>query len=593
MEKKKILILSVFFILIFIPNTLSDSSNAMAGFSVNDKYNVLNISPEEKTVYLPPAKNLTDVFDLKADYPGNTGLNVTVTREGTTWITFDGNTTKNVSLVSGESKAINFTVSVPNSTSIGLYYANITAQSDDGQLKKLNLTINVTEDVGKLNVSVNNSIGNPVSGASIFVWQDAALKDTGSTNSNGTFLSKWLVKGSYIVEATKSGYSTVQKDAFVEGDMNTTDVFITLEPTGAPVLDVSPNSISESVYIGNQVSKVLIISNTGDMVLSGVNLYSDVDWISFSQDYISSIAAGDSKNVYAYIGPLSQAGEYTGTIYVNSSNDGSENILVVFDVKTSGGGGGPGGGGATGGVPVVKKEKSLEILNYPNEVNISRGEKKLLGIEVKNTGEVSLNVSLNAKTYFPTKVSPEFSEMLPDYTKVFLVRVDAPDNAELGSYNLLIKISGDEISIERVIKLRVVPESTGIDEDIENLRNLISKVWGEAVDAGTKGYNVTEVFNILKRSKENLESAENLKAQGYYENTTNYLNQARDYLEEAALRLGKLKVKEVPFFPLEYKIVLVIVVVGAVLLIVLFRKKFKRALKRMERLYNIKSRVGK
>jgi len=50
MEKKKILILSVFFILIFIPNTLSDSSNAMAGFSVNDKYNVLNISPEEKTV---------------------------------------------------------------------------------------------------------------------------------------------------------------------------------------------------------------------------------------------------------------------------------------------------------------------------------------------------------------------------------------------------------------------------------------------------------------------------------------------------------------------------------------------------------------
>ncbi|MCD6477758.1 MAG: hypothetical protein J7K87_02020 [Candidatus Aenigmarchaeota archaeon] len=593
MEKKKILILSVYFILIFIPISQGDSSNAMAGFSVNDKYNVLNISPEEKTVYVPPAKNLTDIFDLKADYPGNTGLNITITREGSSWITFDGNTTKNVSLASGESKIINFTVAVPNSTPIGLYFANITAQSGDGQLKKLNLTINVTEDVGKLNISVNDSIGNTISGASIFIWQNSILKDTGSTDSNGNFLSKWLVKGSYVVEATKAGYSNVQKNAMVEGNRNTTNVFITLEPTGAPVLDVSPSSISESAYTGNQVSKILIISNTGDMVLSGVNLYSDVEWISFSQSYISSIAAGDSKNVYAYLGPLSQPGEYTGTIYVNSSNDGSESIPVIFDVETSEGGGGGGGGGATGGTPTVEIKKSLKIVNYPNEVNISKGEKKLIGIEIKNDGEVSLNVSLNTKTNFPTKVSPEFSEMLPGSTKVFLVRVNVPEDAELGNYDLLIRVSGDGISLERIINLRVVSETGGLEEDIENLKSLIDKIWEETVEAGTKGYNVTEVFNILKKSKESLEKAEDLKTRGYYENVTYYLNQTRTYLEKAAMKLGEMKIREIPVFPLKYKIILIVVVIGAIVLVILFRKRFRRTLKRMKRLYNIKSKVGK
>ena len=96
------------------------------------------------------------------------------------------------------------------------------------------------------------------------------------------------------------------------------------------------------------------------MNLVNVTINSTYGWISFSNQSISLIAPNNYTYVNAYLGPL-PVGTYLGTIFINSSNDGSETIPVAFQVSS--GGGQQGGGGAGGGGSILFKGINI-TLNY-------------------------------------------------------------------------------------------------------------------------------------------------------------------------------------------------------------------------------------
>ncbi|GEM_PF-4988645 len=570
--------------------TLPSDTNA----SINDANNTLGISPDNLTVYAPPNGHTDDSFEVLALLPGNSGLNVTVSREGdiADWITFDGAGTVDFYVQPGEERVVNFTVTVPPSTSGMLYHANITVNSSFGELKKLNLTVNVTQGVGAINVTVKSSIGDPISGASVFIWTPLnVLKDTGTTGSNGTYLSKWLLPGNYTVEATAAGYNTNTANATVHGNLNVTDAVVVLEPTGAPVLEVSPSSISESAYTGDQVTKTLIISNTGDLSLVNVSLNTSVSWISFSKGKMSSIPASGNEYVTVYIGPLGAVGTYSGSITVASENDGNETMPVSFDVRSRPSGGeAPSGGAAppSGGIPPPVRE--IELTDFPEGANASVGETKLIGVGVKNKGDATISgVSVSAAGPFEVRVSPETAGILPELTKTFLLSIEVPADAEPGTYSFVVVASGGGVSDTKTLHLEVIPlRDEGVEKalsgTIHEMRQLVDQLWGEAVRLGFEGYDVEGVFSVLQNATRKLNSAEGSLELGNYPASRLEIERMKALAEEAVKEMAMLKaVTVVEQSPVAY---LPAAVACVALVVVLSQfSRLKKELKRRDKIY--------
>jgi phosphopantetheine adenylyltransferase len=227
--------------------------------------------------------------------------------------------------------------------------------------------------------------------------------------------------------------------------------------------------------------------------------------------------------------------------------------------------------------------KSLAIVDYPKEVNVTRREIKLISVSVKNTGNAKLNnlsVSLE-NTTFIIKTSPSSAEVQPNSTQLFLVRIEIPNDAEFADYYIVIKAIGDSVSDKKTMKLTVLPE---IKEEITELRKeriqrgindvsiLTENLWAEAFKAKTEGYNVTEVFEYLNESKQNIKTAEDYLGKNDFDNAEFYLEEARVNLEEAVDKLAEKGVIETKIVYLNYMLIVFIIVLS-VLIIIISKKR--------------------
>jgi len=480
--KFKLLLAILFFLLVLFfylkpgPITGRTSSGiSEITTSINAVYNVLNISLMKYELKIPPGNKSEKSMNITAEFPGNTGLNVTLTKSGeiADWISLEINT---VNLSMGETQNVKFNVTVPISQALGIYYGWINISSEDGQKKDVNVTVNVTTELSRINVSVNNTIGNPVQYATLFIWNTIpSLVDSGSTDSNGNWISDWLNPGNYTVEVVKNGYATQQQNVTLETG-ETEQVFITLQPIAAPVLDVSPSSISESALTGATATKVLIIRNIGDLNLVNVTINSTSSYISFSDQLISVIAPGNYTYVNASLGPLYEPGIYLGTIFINSSNDGNYTIPVAFQVSN------PiapsGGGGVPPAIGILKG--NISIVQYSERIEVSQGEIKYLQIQIYNIGETILRdtrleiIGVSSDWY---SIEPERIDIQINRSQIFVVKLKIPLNASLGSYPLAFRAISDTLSDTKVALLtikEVIIEILRI-KDIETSKFFVDK----------------------------------------------------------------------------------------------------------------------
>lgn len=444
-----ILLLSVSLYYIYSNNEITGlvTSQTNLETSINVVYSNLSVQELLYIISVPPGNISGDNFTVTAELPGNTGLNVSFVKSGdiASWITLETNM---VNLTPAENQTVNFNVTVPSSQALGVYYGWINATSEDGQKKDINITVNVTTDLGRANVSVINTLGDPVDAATVFIWDMVpSLKDAGSTNSNGLWLSKWLNPGNYTVEVVKSGYQTSQQNTTIYASQ-TTKVNVTLYPSAAPVLDVSPSSISESTNAGNMVTRILTVMNIGDMNLINVTLNSSESWISFSSQFISLIEPSNYTYVNAYLGPIDTPGIYYGSIFVNSSNDGNKTIPVVLQVNQiqpppSGGGGG------------VSTQRKIVITKYPERINVTQGDVRFLTIVVNNNGndvlsDTSVEILGIDKSWY--SVDPEKFNLPGGQSQTFVIKLKIPVYAESKDMPIVFKaFSGSVVDVRSAL----------------------------------------------------------------------------------------------------------------------------------------------
>jgi hypothetical protein len=456
MKFKLIFIVLFLFLLVFLfyprPAFITGRTTGFSNVSttINAVYNILNVSPISFELKIPPANKSEDSINISAEFPGNTGLNVTLNKSGEIagWITLE---TLVVNLSYGEYRIIDFNITVPEAQSLGIYYGWINLTSEDGQKKDVNITVNVTEQVGRINVTVNNTIGNPVVAATVFIWDTIpSLVDSGSTNDNGNWLSDWLEPENYTVEVVKDGYETQTKNiTLAVGEAEQT--FITLQPIAAPVLDVSPLTLSESGFVGQRITKILTIRNIGDMNLINITLNSTSDWISFDTQFIPIITPGNYTYVNAYLGPIANTGTYLGTININSSNDGDEIIPVAFQISTPSAPPTPGGG--TPGISTPPKiealNASLSIVEYVEKVIVNEGDIKFISVHVKNTGNRTLkDVKLSIQG-IPTdwySVDKEKVDLDINETEIFIVKLEIPLGTASDALSIAIQATSGLLS---------------------------------------------------------------------------------------------------------------------------------------------------
>ncbi len=531
--KIKLLIVVIFFIAVLLLYTKPQSitgrqlGSAPLETSINQLYNPLNVTPLLFELKIPPGNMNEKNIDVSAELPGNTGLNVTLNQSGEVadWIDLEAST---ISLSSGELQTLNFNVTIPVSQPLGIYYGWINVSSEDGQKKDVNVTINVTKALGRINVTVNNTIGNPVQYATVFIWNPIpSLVDSGSTNGNGNWVSSWLESGNYTVEIVKDGYRTQQINVTVNSE-ETKQVFITLLPIAAPVLDVSPSSISESSQAGTTVTRMLTIRNIGDMNLVNVTINSTSGWISFSNQSISLISPNNYTYVNAYLGPLS-VGIYLGTIFINSSNDGSKTIPVALQVSgitqtPSGASGGGGGAGGAGGGGVQRPlEGNLSIFNFTDRIVLEQGDIEFITVHVNNTGKTVLtNTRLNiigVPDEISYSIDPESIYIPINGSQTFVVMFKVPLNFTIDNYPIAFKVTSGNITDSKAALLEIKERSGEIEvirlEDLKISKFFVNETGTinmTVANGGTIPLNVTAYLYL----PENLFTKENVTSKIIY-----------------------------------------------------------------------------
>jgi len=520
--KIKLLIAILFFIAILILYTKPQSitgrqlGSAPLETSINQMYDSLNVTPMFFEFKIPPGNSNEKSIDISAELPGNTGLNVTLSKSGEVadWIDLEAST---ISLVAEELQTLNFNVTTPFSQALGIYYGWINVSSEDGQKKDVNITINVTKALGRINVTVNNTIGNAVQYATMFIWNPIpSLVDSGSTDGNGNWISSWLESGNYTVEVVKSGYRTKQINVTVNSE-EIKQVFITLLPIAAPVLDVSPSSITESTTTGNTVTKILTISNIGDMNLINITLNSTYSWITFSNNSIPLIVPDNYTYVNAYLGPLSNVGTYLGTIFINSSNDGNKIIPVAFQVSSGGGGGGAAGGGAGGGGVQRPLEGNLSIFNFTDRIVLEQGDIEFVTVHVNNTGKTILTDTKLNIIGVPDEISysidPEIIDIPINDSQTFVVMFKVPLNFTVGDYPIAFKVTSGNVTDSRAALLEINERSGEIEvirlEDLKISKFFVNETGAVNItvaNGGTIPLNVTAYLYL----PENLSTKESI-----------------------------------------------------------------------------------
>jgi flagellin-like hook-associated protein FlgL len=551
MGYSKVLVLILFLVCCFAAP--SDVSQSLSSTSISFMNTTLNVTPESKTVFIPPAGSVTDFFEVFSVLPGNLGFNFTakLASEVYSWVNVSGGDPVNAWLSPGGNSSVNFLVQVPPSTSPGIYSANFTVNSSNLETKTINLSINVTENVGKVNVSVKDLLGTLLPGSEVRIFgPDLVTRDKGTTGTGGFYVSDWLAPGSYSVEVSRTGYYTNSTSTGVPGDLNTSNVTVLLEPSGAPVLSIYPSSLLGSLPVGSTALRTLIIGNYGNVPLVNVSISTGLSWVVFNGTFIRTLFPGEEAVVGVVIGSFTSAGTYSGKILVNTVNGGAQNVTVTMTATGSSSppsqppGSVPIAGFA---LPTVSSVKRLEIVNCPKQINLSAGEVHTFAVRVNNTGNQNLRrVSLSVAGPFSVQVYPATADISVNSSRMFTLELPVPRDAQPGSYRFLAVASGDNATDSETFEVNV--ESLGneteyetLESAIEELQEIIYEIEGEMSQLGIGESRLKHLSELVGNATTQLQKAQSSIELGERETAIDFIFTARDFVYGATEELSRLK----------------------------------------------------
>ncbi len=623
-----------FFIIIFaifspLVSHCYDEHSVYSSTDIKEDYCTLNVSPLQINISVLIGSSNCSYFSVYAGDDGNY-LNVNLTTADYRNWTVVNKTY--LELLPAKTYNVSFNITVWEVPSPKTHNSLIYINSTDGQSKHVNITTTVV-GVGRINLTVNDTSGNKIGNASVFIWCPGS-NYSGFTDSQGNFLSGWLPENNYTINVSKDCYGN--ESMYVEVcNESTFDFHITLSPEFPPYFtNIFPITGSYTHRSDNNPTPTQNVDfwvyvsdddNTPDELT--VMFYYSTDnkqtWLSKEMSYDNMT---DTWNT--------QLGNYAPQTAVYYYVTATDNITIVrtpvigYDYlvwdnppippssSTSSGGSDEGGSSSSGGVlprPETDDILRIEIIKYPLEIKATQGDSKLFSVTVKNTGNITLkNIRLYIGGLFPTKISPvEIEEMEPGSRKLYLVEINVSEDTEPGNYTLLLKAISDETSADKTTTLIVLKKADKPQEKLTNeelrraldeLKQMIDIVWDEAVRTGLKGKNVTKVFEILKETKESYALAEVYFGEKDYDRTWTQIGKTKKLLEEAVKELSRLKFPKL-ICPIINHSFLSICVLWWILILVLLaitfvlffeREKFRsllRAMRKTEEWRRIKERI--
>ncbi len=232
-------------------------------------------------------------------------------------------------------------------------------------------------------------------------------------------------------------------------------------------------------------------------------------------------------------------------------------------------------------------------LEYDDGVNVSKGQKYIIPITVKNTGSGNKSLTdvmlLATVSGIPFDITPKRIERISvNRTGLFLVTLSVPYRIDVGSYDIEFKvISGVlEESGKITINVNELEIREIIRRMLENYRYIANRIRQQINDAMSDGINVSKAVEYLEIAENGIETAQRLYDIEDYERAMEELDTVRANLEMALFELAMATIPPMPLYlPAYVPYVLMVIIIGVIASVIhfwYFGKKRKEKAKKTE-----------
>ncbi len=163
-----------------------------------------------------------------------------------------------------------------------------------------------------------------------------------------------------------------------------------------------------------------------------------------------------------------------------------------------------------------RQEGGIEVLSYPQEIDLNAGSSKLLTFTIKNptnTAMENLKVKiwgLGSRVYFPETY---LSNLEANETREISGRIEADETAPGKNYNLTLEITSDRYVVAKDVLLRITPAEPVVED--EEFSGLVGLAIGVGLGTAALGLLilillvVTYIIFLLLKSAKNTPRREN------------------------------------------------------------------------------------
>ncbi|MCW1297984.1 MAG: hypothetical protein OH354_01475 [Candidatus Parvarchaeota archaeon] len=635
MDKSKLSILFIFFVLFSIVFANSPTAESSVTFSVQDLYPNVSIEPSPILIKIRP--NSSDRYSIVArSLIGNLPINVSFELLGNvTNISFIYPTELSLDVL--EAKSIGFYISTEN-ISVSNYTGELhSIINETGVENSTPIFIEVSENVGRFHIHVVDEANRSLEGAFVQVYQGVNFVEQGYTDGNGMYITHYYDMDLYYAFLVmREGYtSTTRGKRLTEPEM-----YFEIVMGGTPQLNFNPSNVTISMYINQTRNKTLTLENIGTGKEKWIEIISDTSWLVPNVREIEYIEPGGYREITVNIGPFSQSGTYTSRLrafgYKSSAiayftidvrllpfcgdgvcggNETCENCPEDCGpcppppplppgppgpgggaptqptqpgagvTPGAGAGGAPGAGaggiGAGGAYPweQITRFPRLDV-SYPREITLTKLVPKLVFIYIKNVGEIPItNMALYTNaTNISIEIHPiMYSILFINETRIFLLKLLA---SEITQGNIILKIDSGEIETYNVIKFNVISSEVDPEallREIDSIINVLRKANEEVEELAKEGYTVAPAVSLINAIESKLLKARDaVRAKAYYEAKARIDDSLRD-IDDLYMMISKIR-EQGPAKPagINWWLILLLIILLILILILIIKRRKKK-----------------
>lgn len=223
-------------------------------------------------------------------------------------------------------------------------------------------------------------------------------------------------------------------------------------------------------------------------------------------------------------------------------------------------------------------------INISYEVNISnlniqiiKGFKNHTSIKIKNKGQKDLNVSISLENIDLKAVEIQNKSFILRSNETFSSKIIFNSTfLNLGDNQAKIVVKIDSEFFNKTIFIKVLPKEEDVEklnQKLANLTSIYNKFSSKILNLKEKGYNLTEIENLLKVFEKRLDEGRKAFRNKNYnevEKVISILEDLSNQINSSLIKFIEVEKKEEPIIDITFIIILTVSAVASLILIYLF-----------------------